>query len=309
MPTHKRTLSVNTPFDDVFRTIAEKMPELMIPLINEVFKTEYTEKDLLHQGRNEFTSETGRIITDSIYYFRDRVYHIECQSTDDRDMAIRMFEYDVSIALENARRRGKDFEVRFPSSTVLFLRKPKDAKRELLVKVILPVGRSFVYALPVIYPADYTLDEIFEKKLLMLLPFYILRYEKEFQAIEEDEGRFREFLLEIRKICGKLMLETIPEEKATLRRDLLSLILRISDHLLKNREKMRKGVAETMGGKVLELPSDQLKKSYSDGQGAGIALMGKLASFLIQDGKADLIGIIAEDPKKQEEYFRKYGLI
>ena len=63
MPTHKRTLSVNTPFDDVFRTIAEKMPELMIPLINEVFKTEYTEKDLLHQGRNEFTSETGRIIT------------------------------------------------------------------------------------------------------------------------------------------------------------------------------------------------------------------------------------------------------
>ena len=34
--------STNTIFDDVFRTIVEKMPRLVIPLINEVFGTDYS---------------------------------------------------------------------------------------------------------------------------------------------------------------------------------------------------------------------------------------------------------------------------
>lgn len=33
----------DTVFDDVFRTIAQKMPFLLIPLINEVFGTAYAE--------------------------------------------------------------------------------------------------------------------------------------------------------------------------------------------------------------------------------------------------------------------------
>lgn len=31
----------NTIFDDVFKTMIEKMPSLAVPLINEVFGTEY----------------------------------------------------------------------------------------------------------------------------------------------------------------------------------------------------------------------------------------------------------------------------
>lgn len=34
----------STIFDDVFRTIAQKMPFLLIPLINEVFGTEYSDE-------------------------------------------------------------------------------------------------------------------------------------------------------------------------------------------------------------------------------------------------------------------------
>ena len=31
----------NTIFDDVFRTMVEKIPQLAVPLINEVFQTSY----------------------------------------------------------------------------------------------------------------------------------------------------------------------------------------------------------------------------------------------------------------------------
>lgn len=35
----------NTIFDDVFRTMLEKMTQLVIPLINEVFHTSYREDE------------------------------------------------------------------------------------------------------------------------------------------------------------------------------------------------------------------------------------------------------------------------
>ena len=43
----------NTIFDDVFRTMIEKMPYLAVPLINEVFHTSYSENVPIVQLRNE----------------------------------------------------------------------------------------------------------------------------------------------------------------------------------------------------------------------------------------------------------------
>ena len=43
----------NTIFDDVFRTMIEKMPYLAVPLINEVFHTSYPENVPIVQLRNE----------------------------------------------------------------------------------------------------------------------------------------------------------------------------------------------------------------------------------------------------------------
>ena len=55
----------NTIFDDVFRTMIEKMPYLAVPLINEVFHTSYPEDVKITHLRNEHQQEDGEIITDS----------------------------------------------------------------------------------------------------------------------------------------------------------------------------------------------------------------------------------------------------
>ena len=90
----------STIFDDVFRTMLEKMPQLAVPLINEVFGTSYPEDVKIIQKRNEHQTQNGRIITDSHLLIANRIYHIECQSTDDSTMVIRMIEYDFAISLE-----------------------------------------------------------------------------------------------------------------------------------------------------------------------------------------------------------------
>ena len=44
---------------------------------------------------------------DSILQIEDHTYHLECQSSLDGRMVIRMFEYDFSIALELAQKKMK----------------------------------------------------------------------------------------------------------------------------------------------------------------------------------------------------------
>ena len=51
----------NTIFDDVFRTMVEKMPRLVIPLLNEVFGTTYPEDTEIIQLRNEHQDGTGEL--------------------------------------------------------------------------------------------------------------------------------------------------------------------------------------------------------------------------------------------------------
>ena len=58
------TTDHSTIFDDVFRTIAQKMPQLLIPLINEVFHTSYSEEEHFEQLRNEHYEKYGTVITD-----------------------------------------------------------------------------------------------------------------------------------------------------------------------------------------------------------------------------------------------------
>ena len=89
----------NTIFDDVFRTMIEKMPYMAVPLINEVFHTSYPQDVPIVQLRNEHQQENGEIITDSCLKIGGKLYHIECQSVDDTTMAIRMIEYDFAIGI------------------------------------------------------------------------------------------------------------------------------------------------------------------------------------------------------------------
>ena len=65
-----------TVFDDVYRTMVQKMPELMIPLINEVFHTNYPEDIEKAQLRNEHLEIQKKLITDSILNIAGNMYRI-----------------------------------------------------------------------------------------------------------------------------------------------------------------------------------------------------------------------------------------
>ena len=254
----------NTVFDDVFRTLLEKMPHLVIPLINEVFGTDYPDDIPIVQKRNEHLTATGIIITDSHLFIADKIYHIECQSTSDSAMVIRMIQYDFATALEYAEKENGKYRIYFPQSCVLYLR-GKNGPDFLEMELVMPDGQCVNYKVPVIRAERYTSDMIFQKKLLFLLPFYIIRYEKSVKKIEEDDAAFQALIAEYGEIGKKLETEFLAEGKEREYRDLIGLIDRILDYVCEKSSRTRKGIGDIMGGQVLELESEKFDRLLREG--------------------------------------------
>lgn len=73
-------MSNSTIFDDVLRTIQERLPE-------------------------EYQEVLSKVVADSCNKIADVVYRVECQSKKDGSMILRMVEYDFMIALSDSIRR------------------------------------------------------------------------------------------------------------------------------------------------------------------------------------------------------------
>ena len=307
----------NTIFDDVFRTMIEKMPYLAVPLINEVFHTSYPQDVPIIQLRNEHQQENGEIITDSCLKIGDKLYHIECQSTDDTTMAIRMIEYDFSIAVENAHKQGRRYRMDFPRSCVLYLRSGNNTPDFLGVEMALADGNIVLYQISTIKLETYTKDSIFEKNLLMLLPFYIMRYEKDIHEMSENPELFQCLLNEYEEIRTNLVKELSGADKAALYMDLNKLIIKIADYICQSEEVVRKGIGDVMGGKVLELESERLRaegekigeiKGEIRGEAKGEERLSILINRLILDGRSAEIQSVVTNAEIRKQMYKEYGM-
>ena len=163
-----------TVFDSVYKTLVHKAPQLIVPLINEMFGKDYPDSALVIHLSNEHEGPQGSRISDSVFQLQDRVYHVECQSTADNNMVIRMIEYDFAIALEGALGSGAPYEIDFPASCVLFLRHDDGTPDSLQMKVRLPDGGSFDYTTRVVKAQQFSSEDIFARRLLILLLILVI---------------------------------------------------------------------------------------------------------------------------------------
>lgn len=129
-------------------------------------------------------------ITDTCFRIlaeKPRKYHYECQSNADSSMLVRFFEYDAQIALDDGKIEGNILTVEFPHSAVLFLRCSENTPDRMETGISTP-GGCVAYEIPVIKIQNYSIDEIFKKNLLFLIPFYIFSHECRFNEYESNDA-------------------------------------------------------------------------------------------------------------------------
>ena len=159
--------------------------------------------------------------------------------------------------------------------------------------------------------------------------------------MSEDTQLFQELLNEYEVIRSKLEVEITEAGRSELFSDLIGLITRISDHIFRNEEKVRKGIGEIMGGKVLELESERLErlqkeaeaeakaigeargraigeaKGIAIGEAKGIAIgeaigeerLSTLLNRLIMDGRSAEIQSVVTNAETRKRLYKEYGIL
>ena len=251
-----------TPYDDAFRTLMNDCIRLLIPVINEIFGKNYSgnERIIFRPNEHFINQQDGKEqkrITDSSFSIisednSEEKFILECQSTNDDTLLIRIFEYITQEALDSGKIDNYQLIVTIPHAAVLFLRSKKSTPNFMNIIINTP-GGTISFDVSVMKVQSYSLEQIFDKKLFFLLPFYIFNLEKDFPQFEASE----EALESLKKVyiyfMGRLEKEVAKGHiSAYYRRTILDMSKKVLENIAAKYKNVQKGVNDIMGGQVLE---------------------------------------------------------
>lgn len=181
-------------FDNAFLSECAWHKRLLIPLINEIFKKnipedaiiEHESNEHFYQGTEDNKEKLIKRITDALICVDNEKYHFECESKNDGEILIRIGEYDAQIAIHDASYDNYSVNMVLPQTAVLFLRNHRKIPEEGTITYHKD-KQKLIHNIPFLKISRYTLQELNDKHLYVLLPFYLMRYE---HAIKHTPNKY-----------------------------------------------------------------------------------------------------------------------
>ncbi len=161
--------------------------------------------------------------------------------------------------------------------------------------VIITPGGTVQYDIPIMKVQTYSLDDLFEKRLLMLIPFYIFSHESNFPEYNSNEQKLKELKAEYQVILERLdALERQSVIGAFDKRTIIELSGDVIREIAKKYDNVQKGVGDMMSGALIETEARTiLNQGISQGISQGIKqgineTRKKTALVMLQDGKLSI---------------------
>ena len=137
---------------------------------------------------------------------------------------------------------------------------------------------------------SYTIEDIFAKDLLFLIPFYIFTYEANFEKINDDADMLAELKTEYESIRDKL--EKLAQKEIInefYKKTIMDMSERVIANIAAKYENIQKGVGSVMCGQVLEYEAKRilnagLAEGRAEGRAEGIT---GVVDIMREDGKSD----------------------
>lgn len=253
-------MASNTPYDEMFKTMLYDCRSLIPPVLNEMFNEHYTGDEEIVFRQNEIIvtapgGEQCRRLKDSFFTVLAAIrrgYIFECETEADGSVLIRLFQYNLETALQEATTKEGMLTVRLPRIALLVLRGAGKRRKAMQIRLILPDDELAAFSVPVMYVSDYTLEQIFEKKLLFLLPFYLFAHEKRFDLYERDAAAMEDLLEDFRTIMRRLAKLQAGGVLDAYTKETIEMMLRKAiQRLTANHKNVQKGLMKVVGGSTL----------------------------------------------------------
>lgn len=274
----KKNSNYNTPYDDAHQTMVTDCPTLLIPVVNEVFHKNYSRNERVILSNRNFMvnlpdGEQQRRITDSVFTIQMEDYLMECQSTKDGTIIMRIFEYSTQEALEKAELQGDTLIMKFPNAAIIYLRHNESTPNEMTICIKVPDGECN-YKVPVVKVQNYPVDLLFEKQLFFFIPFHIFAYEKDLKQYDKNEDKLEDLkaiyeeITDRLDVCAKEGILTEFEKRMV-----LAMSQKVLEKIASKYSNVKREVGSVMGGKILDYEAkDILRQGISQGISQGIAI-------------------------------------
>lgn len=166
---------------DIYDRIAKRCISLSakctVNLINGLFGTDYPPDSKVTYNWTENTDDKlKRTLSDTIITINEHFsYNVEFQMTADGDILLRVLEYGFHHALKSP--EAPDTIV-FPEPIVVYLYNHEKLPDHYTLNIRFGSQGSFPYHVPIFKYLEKPMEELEERKLIVLLPFQLLRLRK-----------------------------------------------------------------------------------------------------------------------------------
>lgn len=255
-------------WDEIMKKETFLMPEQLLPLIKEVHGKDYLKGTSIRPLATEFsversdTKEITSIRADiTVIVAAKDIYHFECEIQNNGTMVMRMFEYDVHIALSYKQEKEQGMVLNFPYSAVLYLQENGNIPDELSCQIRFGDGGTYQYKVPTIKVQSYSLEEIKEKHLSVLIPFLPLRFRRKHAMRKKAPNVGKEELTSFYQQLILLLEEEVDAGylSETNRNTIISLLNKSLIRVFYRNEDLLKEVVE-MTEPILELEFEKYEK-------------------------------------------------
>lgn len=288
-------------WDEILRREVFAMPFLIFPVIYEVHGQYYPRETAIIPFGTEYsvervqTKDISSIRADTTFWITTWLYHFECEIGTDPEIEHRTFEYDTQAALacsKSQNQMAKDQKsLSFPYSAILFLKPGIRKPDHLTCRIELPgyaagigsqpdkasrphqdettavshADMKYVdYEVAALKVQSYSMQQISERHLYILIPFTPLRFRPVLKRIQEQKCSMESAKLKLTNYFQEIIIilnEAVAEGylSENNRKDILSLLRKAMIRVFYKNDDLLSEVIR-MTTPLLELPSEAIAR-------------------------------------------------
>ncbi len=195
-------------YDKIFKKVLTLSSRAVVNLVNGLFDTQYAPDSTIDYNWTEFVDDKlKRILADTIITINGTdSYHLEAQMTRDDSILVRVFEYGVAHALRHSVQKDDWCEIIFPEPKVIYLCPQNDIPEQYTLRIIFGNQGHFDYRVGVVCFNDISTEEVNRRKMVILIPFKLLKLRKELL-----KSRNKDNLTALKKLIQNDIIGSIEE--------------------------------------------------------------------------------------------------
>lgn len=234
-------------------------------LINGLYGTDYPlDSRVAYHWTEHEDDELKKTIADTIITINEKdSYHIEFQMTVDSEIIIRVFQYGYGHAMKS--RADGFMTLTFPRPVVIYLYEDKGVPDELKLSVIFEGQGTFDYRVPTVKYQQLDGEELNRRKMIILVPFQLLRLRKVIEKERTPETMevlkklvFHDIIKVIMDNIDAGNISTVDGQK------LIQMTKRLYDHIYGGYAEMEEYGVDDMMEEYLILDADIQEKRHKD---------------------------------------------